>query len=299
MKVNPALEATWPMTGLVYRQDISDALDDLNAVKDVVENALALIGSQARDTAAEFLKAAKENVDRNRGKFLVDVGGGIAVLYSEVFPGNWCKADAENWTEYSFDSTTSHFADHNETTSFGGGGGLNLGFWSIGGSSQHTETRHELNKENDSLFISFEYSIAEINRPWLDTLLFRLNNWFIQGQKPGTVSNGSSEQLSKAIIEQDSLWLPAIPSQMILVKNLFISNSKFQEAYKSSRSYTSAGASFGWGPFSISGNYSRESTDVVIDTYQGRNGLRVKGVQLIGWVSEIIPLSPKINQPKS
>ena len=299
MQVNPELEQSWPQVGMTLLQDITDALADISPVRDKVENAQALIGAQTKDTAAAFIAAAKVNVDPNQGRFSMAVGGGLSVLFTEILPSAWCDPDAENWTQFEFDSATSHFAEHSETTSWGGGGGLSFGFWSIGGNSQHTESRTDLNIENDSLYVSFEYSIAEINRPWLDTLLFRLKNWFIPGQEAGTVSKGTGNTISASLADADSLWLPAIPSQLILVKNLFISNSKFQEAYEASHSSLSSGGSFGWGPFSISGHYSREEDNVTKDTYEGHNGLRVKGVQIIGWVNEVIPLSPKIAQPGS
>jgi hypothetical protein len=98
------------------------------------------------------------------------------------------------------------------------------------------------------------------------------------------------------IKDQNNLWLPSITSQLILVKNLFISNSQFTEAYKASQSHDKAGASFGWGPFSISGSSEKQKSDVSKDTYMGKNGLRVKGIQLMGYISEIIPFSPKMQK---
>jgi hypothetical protein len=302
MKTNPAMEESWPQLGLIYDQKISDALSDLEAVQNDVLNAEALIGSQAIDTAGDFIRNAKEDVDRSTGRYLVNVGegaGGIKILYSEIIPSNWCDPDADNWSNYTFDNATSHYAESNETVSFGGGGGVGFGFWSIGGSGHHQESRQEINSETDSLTISFEYTMVDIRRPWLDTLLFKLNNWFLQGQKPGIISDGTTDQLTKTFDQQGSMWFPSLPVKLILVKNLFISTAEFQKAYDASQSYTSAGASFGWGPFSINGSYSKSSSNVVIDTVDGKVGLRVKGIQIIGHISEVISYSPKIEQPSS
>lgn len=297
---DPVARNSWPDVGGTYFQSVTDAINDWEEYgrRSDVEAAENLIASQGKDAAVEFIASSKKMIDPVTGVYSKDVGGGAKVLYTEIFPSNWCDPNADGWTSYHFDSSETHQDYSEDSTSYGGGAGINLGFWSASANAQHSEATQKHELSSDSLKISFEYAIVDVNRPWMDTLFFRLNNWYLPGQKANAISDSSESQLSKIIKDvNNEWWLPTVTSKLILVRNLVICNEHFMEAYQASQESTKAGGSFGWGPFSISGNYGKDSSKLVKDDDGQAVGLGVKGVQLIGFISEIIPSSPKIDSP--
>ncbi len=296
---DPISLASWPNDGSSYFEKVTDAINDWEIYGSMskVDAAIALIAAQGTDAATEFIASAKKMIDPD-GVYSIDVGGGARVLYTEIFPSNWADPDADGWTGYSFNSAESNEDYTDDSTSYGGGAGINLGFWSVSGGGSHSEAEQKHELSSDKLFISFEYAIADITRPWMDTLLFRMNDWYLPGQKAKAISDSTEVQLKRIIKDvDDKFWLPTVTSKLILVRNLFIRNDNFYEAYLASQKSTNAGGSFGWGPFSINANYKTQSSRVKIEDDGEGSGLRVKGVQLIGFISEIIPSSPKIDGP--
>ena len=54
-----------------------------------------------------------------------------------------------------------------------------------------------------------------------------------------------------------------------------------------------ASASVGWGPFSISGSYGYGKTEDNLKSDFQNGEIKVPGMQIIGWVSKVVPYSPK------
>jgi hypothetical protein len=90
-------------------------------------------------------------------------------------------------------------------------------------------------------------------------------------------------------------FLPSIVTSLILVKDLSIAWQDWKRDWQSQVESTSGGASFGYGPWAVHGNYSHhgQKRDFTADTEGER--LRVPGIQLVGYVSTIMPPSPAVD----
>ena len=135
----------------------------------------------------------------------------------------------------------------------------------------------------DTFNLSAKIAIVQINRPWLNDLLFRMDNWYIDSKGAGGISNGT--------LKDNNGLLPLIPTAFIVARNISITaNWSTQDKSHVEDSITTH-ASVGWGPFAVSGSYSHGSTsDHFNSTFDGGT-LVIPGIQIIGWVNEIVPRS--------
>jgi hypothetical protein len=114
--------------------------------------------------------------------------------------------------------------------------------------------------------MSFKYCLVEIERPWLFEPLLHEKSWRVPGYTPGAFATGNADNPAGL--------MPAMPVAFIAIKDLNISATWTSDDVKSIEDR------IGFGPFSLVG-----STFV-------SNTLSCPGVQIIGWICQIMPLLP-------
>lgn len=117
--------------------------------------------------------------------------------------------------------------------------------------------------------IKMKYLLVGLKRPWFNPLLFKSDNWFLSGENAGFCSSGSNES-------NDGVF-PLIPTSIILGKQIAVTASWGKEDQEIIDSHRADGKSLSLGPFSVT-----NSNDTL---------------QIIGWISELIPFSPHKSQP--
>src|SRR5690606_11884256 len=222
--------------------------------KQFIEEALDNLAAMGVDASARMIASAKKKFEM----YKVATRGVIPVesSYVEMFPSNWADNSVEGWTEYSYDYSKQTTVTSQEKTSFQGKAGVRLGFWSFKANAERNEEKFDEDFTSEKLKIRFNYALVEINRPWLDSLLFDLGNWFLIGDYPkGSISNGQMSQIYPDT--RAATWLPIIPQYVFVVKNLVIETEDIHNTYNSLVTKTSGGGGFGFGPFNLSGAYSK------------------------------------------
>jgi hypothetical protein len=117
-------------------------------------------------------------------------------------------------------------------------------------------------------------------------------HWFERGQKKGDFSSGNVEALN------NDLLLPLIPMQVIVARDIVLTGEWSKNTREFMDQQISAGASFGYGPFSIGGKYEQSDTEETQTSQFEGNALKVQGMQIIGMVSTCPPLSPPDDDPE-
>ena len=118
--------------------------------------------------------------------------------------------------------------------------------------------------------VEMKYMQVELDRPWYNPLLFQLDGWYLSSQSKGYCSSGE--------LQDNKGVFPLIPISMIIAKGIHVNATWAEEDQDIINGYNESGKSLYLGPFQIS-----ERVD---------NTLKI-----IGWVSEVIPFSPKISKP--
>lgn len=214
-----------------------------------------------------------------------------------------------------------------------GSAGLSLGFVTVGGSASTSSSGSSWQSSNEShmdsnfknsaknLTISLEFGLCTIVRPWLISDLFYLKNWYLVGAKKNSVSDGTVDGQADS---QEKL-LPMIPQQFLVVRNVSIHSTDWGEdgqtltnAYGGGQGSTSAsstggaaavGVALGFlnfggagktGSSSASGQSSgwsaNDSTSNYGTTFDGQT-LSIKGTQIIGFLSDVVPAGPEKDDP--
>src|SRR6266852_4836090 len=174
-------------------------------------------------------------------------------------------------------------------------GGFNIGFWSASASFNHAESQSSLDIQTKDLEITFKYCAVDVKRPWLDTSLLNLKNWFLMGNyKKNCISTGAfAQQLPDPKMEPT--FLPSLVTSMILIKDLRIHWGTIKEDWAAQQETNSASVSVGFGPFAVNGSYSHHSEKRDFTADIDGESLSVPGIQLVGYVSTINPAAPGVD----
>jgi hypothetical protein len=291
---DPMKLQNWPINGTTYQDDVDEAWDRWTGLghKEEIETAIATLAAQGVDPAIALISRAKKRYANSLTEFM-----GIGQIpYTIVEPNSWYDTDNDDgWTEYSSHDFHSESHYQASSTSYGGGGGINLGLWSAGGSFNHTEAQTSANFQMNNLRIRFNYCVADIKRPWLDTSLLNLRNWFLVGDyKKSCISTGQmAQELGQGNIEPT--FLPSLTTSLILVKDVYIYWDNWKSDWQTHQSSTSASASVGFFCFAASGHYSHHDEQRDYSCDDAGEELHIPGIQLLGYVSAINPGSPGVD----
>lgn len=240
-------------------------------------------------------------------------------------------ANTSSWQSAGSTSAASMASDwysgQSSSTSAGGGGmifGITFGgggsstsssdqSGAAGSGSQHYAFGSQMSNVN----IKFEYGMCDIKRPWMLAELFQVDGWYLPGEKAGTVSDGTLSGQEKDNVH----LLPMIPTQFLVVRNVKITANGWGEAgdqmaqysrqQQSNGSSSSSSASGAVGFLGIGAeashqqsNYSGSnvygSANSAAWSYRGNHAfgeLDIPGAQIVGFVGEILPKSPRVDSP--
>ncbi len=127
--------------------------------------------------------------------------------------------------------------------------------------------------DSSALSVTFDYCLVTIDRPWLFQAFLALPNWYVPGYPAGAFSSGADTDAAGIF--------PAIPVAAIVIKDLQISASW------TTTDAQAAQQALNLGPFSL--------VDSAFDQITGT--LTCSGMQIIGWVCQIMPFLPPQDAP--
>ena len=272
----------WTRSGGVYKSRAIAARREwiANGYKNDVERAQAtinhILGSSMvawKDRLVQDVKDIQENVS---GVY------GYPFFPSAILPGSFARNDG--WSQ--FNERELHRKVNSSSSSRSGGAraGLNLGLWRFGASGGGSSKKQEFSFTQNQFGISFEFTQVEIARPAFNPNFFLSRGWrpkdsFIQDYGP-LHSDGKKKPKGAMI---------GYPTKALFVRNLTIYSKDLATFMKTKQSEINGSTSFGWGPFSIGGNYaqSNKSSESNLDIQE--SSIRIKGIQLVAFLSALFP----------
>jgi hypothetical protein len=196
----------------------------------------------------------------------------------------------------------------------------------FGGSASHSEASQQsgsaasgsqgssFNNSMSNVTIKLEYGLCDIYRPWLLRELFVIDGWYLPGQKDKVISDGT---IGGQKGDDDSHLLPMIPTQFLVIRNVQITADGWGAAGDQMSQYcgqadkqddsSSSSMSGGVGFLCFGGTVSHNNADWSgSDSESGsaagssyfhgdanHGTLTINGCQIVGYVGEILPVSPK------
>ena len=287
---DPKKLARFPNEGKIYQDDVDSGFDAWQAfgAKSEVEKAMATLAAQGTDPAIALIARAKRRWENSLLNFPTIAN----IPWTTMSPASWYDAeDDSGWTDYSSSEFHTESYYKSSSTSIKAVGGLQLGLWSVAGAFGSDKSKTDLNVQTSNLDIKLKYSVVDIDRVGIDTSLLFLKNWFLYGDyKKNCISNGTmAQELAPAGQE---VFLPSIVTSLILVKDFSIKWDNWKSDWEARSSAISAGASVGFACFAIGGTYEHRSQQSDFTADSTGEWLHSPGIQLIGYVSEILPTSP-------
>lgn len=282
----PADQKQWSLLGPRYISKADSAYQDwTNAQKTRVEDMLAVEAQYINNQVGQVFNNAQLQYDKyQRG----DISDPNSVYYpAYAIPANWfAPSAASTWTSVTLDSKTLKTNEHSDFSKISAGGNASWGLWHVGGSFDKEDSHVSMSKQTTNLTVSFKFTRVQINRPWYNHLLYSIKGWSLgNAYKKGGLSSGTRNQPLNTPF-------PMLPTSFIAVRDLSIKADFSKEDSELITSKLKTKASFGWGPFAISGGYEHGSSDKKFASSFDGKTLKNEGLQIIGWLSTIVPECP-------
>ncbi len=229
-----------------------------------------------------------------------------------------CAQAASNW-----------YKGHSSSTS-GSGGGMVFGV-TFGASASHKDADQKsgtdasgsqssnFSSSMSNVTIKVSFGLCNIYRPWLLRELFVIDGWYLPGEKDKVVSDGT---IGGQKGDDDSHLLPMIPTQFLVLENVSITADGWGSAGDQMSNYvrhsdqddqsSSSSVSGGVGFLCFGGTASHDNADWSggaeasgsqaqswYFTGNASHGtLSINGGQIVGFIGEILPASPKVDGTK-
>ena len=226
-------------------------------------------------------------------------------------------------------AASSWYKGHSSSTG-GSAGGMVFGI-TFGGSPSHTDTNQQsgadasgsqsssFSSSMSNVTIKVSFGLCNIYRPWLLRELFVIDGWYLPGEKDKIVSDGT---IAGQKGDDDSHLLPMIPTQFLVLENVSITADGWgsagdqmsnyvrhsdQESQSSSSSVSGGVGFLCFGGTASHGNADwsggQEATGSGAQSWDfsgnaNHGTLTINGAQIVGYVGEILPASPKVDGTK-
>ncbi len=257
-----------------------------------VEQALAILNTTINDGIRQALETAKDSVNEDR-KFSSSLGFDDKWLFSYPSPSDWTNEDNPNFTDLKISGGNTKIRSKSTEHSFSVNTNVNYGLWKVKASAEGNFEHSNSSTDKDSVEINAKIAKVNIMRPWFTESIFRLGDWYTNMAKRGGVSNGKIDSTNANTL------LPMFPVAFIVAKDISIKANFSHEDEEHIKESVKSSASVGFGPFSIGGSYGYGKTEDNFNSDYQNGEIKVPGMQIIGWVSRLVPLSPKIDVPVS
>lgn len=210
------------------------------------------------DFAVKMLSTANKLYTESIIYNLADIGHWRPVY---AVPDDWPIADVSRYKEMSLDLTSTQ--TNGIVTLLKGTDKLE---WKSGRQSKTINLKSQITAFN------MKYLVIELRRPWYQNALFKTSGWYLSGQKAGFCSSGK--------LTDNRGVFPIIPTGLIISKDIQVEAEWHEEDQQLIDSHKAKGEMLSLGPLPIL-NSEVSNNNIVV----------------IGWLSELIPFSPKENSP--
>jgi hypothetical protein len=268
--------------GASYKQQVIAAYGawSSNGYKQYVEEAIGIIANLTGKGPASLYQSMRANFNADR---LTDTLG------SQFYPTYVYPKDPLNpaldgsWMSFYFNLEDVNTFKSDSATNSGGSASASWGLWSGSASASYGQGQSNYECDTSNLSLSVQLIQLPLTRPWLRPEIYWSRGWRWSAGASGVISDGGTPPQG---------LMPLYPTSVIVAKNLVINLDMSNTKNQSSFSKIETSASIGWGPFSVSGNYSRSDSQSTSNFTKSSTGITVPGAQIIAYVCEVLPLSP-------
>lgn len=146
--------------------------------------------------------------------------------------------------------------------------------------------RRPLSRDTDHLRVRFKFARVNILRRWLDPSLLALDGWSVPGRARHQLSNGSPTH-NRGIF-------PLLPTALIVARDVEIEARWSSDDVAFVLGSLARHEPLGFGPFALCGRPLQLSDAAPRELRASFDGVRLAapGLQVIGWISQLLPAAP-------
>ena len=276
---DPMALAQLNINGPILRTRVQSAFNRwASAGKNIVETATATIDQLTGRDPVRIFSAAR---DRLAGLERTDTDG-QSYYFTKYFPTRF-DPNSASWTRFSMSEAEVHTTDTSTASAWGGGAGISFGLWSFGASASHSSAERRQTANTSNFALSVQLTRLPIRRSWFTAGILTSKSWKFPQNDPTPLSDGGNPPAGAMI---------GYPTELILAKDLRITMDSSSMADFQAQSQLSVGGKVGWGPFSVRGNYHRETSTQTHDFTRNGNEISSPGMQVIGFICQMLPKAP-------
>jgi hypothetical protein len=180
---------------------------------------------------------------------------------ADPHPADWATS---GWQKMELKVSSLFNREYSRSTSFSAGGGISLGLWSFGGSYSRSTQETQAQTKATDLTIQLELLRVNIQRRWMYQDLFARRYWAWKKTHDNLlITDGGTLPDQRPLGPRG---MPVLPAVFFVARNVKLSGNWKEEDERFFATQTQTRASFGWGPFSVSGSYSESTSE---RTYTG------------------------------
>jgi len=281
---DPAAVHYWSLNAPVLRNKVQGAMNDwvTNGYKNEYERIAAFI-RQVESRSMALLKA--QYIDDLEKSKLGGISSGSNFIYTTLVPGSF--AESAGWTQFNFSKNEFNSKYSYDKKKGSGRVGLSLGVFNIGGGGGYEKKERHSEIDVSNFRLTFKMAQVPIVRPGININFLTSNYWrFVQNNPE------FNEQMVSDGKTPPNGMIPAIPTTCIFVKDLYLHFGESHRIMDEVKEVKSGGGALSWGPFAIGGKYKHESFDRDTESNSESQGIRIPGMQLIGFKCHMMPKSP-------
>jgi len=219
---------------------------------------------------------------------------------SYAMPSNWNDANpatvSKLFTHYEQSSNNLSFSNKSRFVKLGGATAFSQGLFAINVKRQGRKQiiTNQMHMQATNINFSLDFCLVRIVRPWLNGLLLSLGGWYINGLSQGAISTGNLDD------NKDSP-MKLIPVAFVVARNIKISGNFSQQDLDLVTSRVVNGGTVGLGSFQLGGTFfnplNHKTSDLTFKSTVANQTISVPGLQIIAWISQLVPLCPPLNSP--
>jgi len=211
---------------------------------------------------------------------------------TRIFPANLLDPGFQ-WPKFSFYHNEVHEYEQHDSARWGGSASYGALLWTAKADHEGNKTFNQMSTDISDMKIEFELLRAPIIRPWFSNFLLRGRGWKWSTSTPKDPTGGDPLSDGKIPPEQGNLQM--IPTEAIFARNLTVKLDMSSKVNQDSLLETKTSADVGWGLFTIKGNIQTSDGTKSFDFVEEEDGITCTQPQIIGFFSELMPMSPNPN----
>ncbi len=269
MKVRAAM-SDWSANG--YKGDYENLT---SAIQSVEERSFTLLKQRYKEDFARSL--------------LTNPSSGANFLYTAPAVAGFARSNA-GWSEFYFNSGSFASNHRFKSSTSSARGAFSIGGFSLGGGGKVSKQRWEGKVDAEGFNMSFKMCRMPIYRAWFHLDFVKSGFWrFDQNNevyKNSMVSDGKKPPEG---------LMPAITTDCIFIKDLKMHFGKSQREFVRKRDSVSGRGGVSFGPIWGGGSHTQKSDQRSYTSHWEEQGIRIPGLQLLGFVCHTLDQSPNPN----